>query len=144
MATTWLDLYKQPGPGERKVNLNGEFIGVRFGSYPRNRLDASLFYDGPADSWLGGVDAGLIVHYIGQYSNPAASRKIREWTTLDLVVNYKFRPPQPATTEQVPGYAKDTGNNPGSRKTVTCRSLPSGTIPVGGADGSITPPSLLA
>src|SRR4029077_16082073 len=54
---------QQPSPVERKVNLTGEFVGVRFGSYPRNRSYASLFYDGPAGSWLGGVDAGLIVHY---------------------------------------------------------------------------------
>ena len=38
------------------------------------------------------------------------TRKIREWTTLDLVVNYTFRLPQPVT-EPVPGYAKDRGNN---------------------------------
>ena len=37
-------------------------------------------------------------------------RKIREWTTLDLVVNYTFHLPQPAT-EPVPGYAKDGGKN---------------------------------
>ena len=75
---------------EARVNFDGNFEGVRFGSYPQNRWYASLFYD------LGGLDAGAIVHYIGQYSNvPAANdRKIREWTTLDLVVNYTFHLPQ--------------------------------------------------
>ena len=71
--------------------------------YLRNRSYASLFYDGPAGSWLGGVDAGLIVHYIGQYSQsgaftPRAPRKVREWTTLDLVVNYTFNLPRPPKT----------------------------------------------
>jgi len=113
---------QQPGPGERKVNLNGEFIGVRFGSYPRDRWYASLFYDGPADSWLGGVDAGLIVHYIGQYSYPEASRKIREWTTLDLILSYTFNLPASGAQNEVAGYARDgdknTKKNDDRRKTV--------------------------
>src|SRR5439155_891187 len=63
---------QQPSSVERKVNFTGEFIGVRFGSYPRNRSYASLFYDGPAGSWLVGVDAGAVVHYVGQYSQSDA------------------------------------------------------------------------
>jgi len=100
---------QQPSPVERKINLTGEFIGVRFGSYPRNRSYASLFYDGPAGSWLGRVDAGLIVHYIGQYSN--GDRKIREWTTLDLILNYTFNLPASGAQNQVPGYARDGDKN---------------------------------
>src|SRR5205823_14545496 len=46
---------RQPTPAERKINFDGDFIGVRFGSYPQNRWYASLFYD------LGGLDAGAIV-----------------------------------------------------------------------------------
>ena len=68
-------------------NFNGRFIGPRFGSYPRNHWYASLFYD------LGGLDTGAIVHYVGQYWDNDKSRKIREWTTLDLVVNYTFHLP---------------------------------------------------
>jgi iron complex outermembrane recepter protein len=107
----------QPSPVERRVNFTGEFVGVRFGSYPRNRAYASLFYDGPAGSRLGGVDAGLIVHYIGQYSqsesftpNLRAPRKVREWTTLDLVVNYTFNLPASATQNDVAGYVRDGKN----------------------------------
>ena len=97
----------QASPAEHRVNFDGDFIGVRFGSYPQNRWYASLFYD------LGGLDAGAIVHYVGQYSDGgpfANDRKIREWTTLDLVVNYTFHLPRRAT-EPVPGYAKDDGKN---------------------------------
>jgi hypothetical protein len=66
---------------------------------------ASVFYD------LGGLDAGATVHFIGQMSdNSDPARKIREWTTLDLVANYTFRLPQPVT-EPVPGYARDGGKN---------------------------------
>ena len=72
---------------------------------------ASVFYD------MGGLDTGATVHYVGQYddaNNPYAdatlpfgtndftnpnditspvpgigvARKIREWTTLDLIVSY--------------------------------------------------------
>jgi hypothetical protein len=104
---------RQGNPAEHRLNLDGNFIGVRFGSYPRDRWYASLFYDGPAGSWLGGFDTGAIVHYIGQYSESGFStlpRKIREWTTLDLIVNYTFNLPPPVTG-QVPGYAREDGKN---------------------------------
>jgi iron complex outermembrane receptor protein len=112
----YLDRFvRQESTVERRQNLAGQNIGVRFGSYPRNRWYASVFYDGRAGSWLGGLDTGVIVHYIGQYSESGFTfdgkpRKIREWTTLDLVVNYTFNPPQPVS-EQVPGYARDGGKN---------------------------------
>ena len=111
---------------------------------PRNRANISLFYDGPTDTWLGGLDVGAVVHYTGQYEDdnvdvtgnnpanprvtpvdvvrtsdgklfPAGSdspfvRKIREWITLDLILNYTFNLPPPAPAE-VPGYAKDGGKN---------------------------------
>ena len=57
-------------------------------------------------------------------SDPA--RKIREWTTLDLVVNYTFHLPQPVT-EPVPGYAKDEVRTRGrktARTKMSCQSLP--------------------
>jgi iron complex outermembrane receptor protein len=101
----YLDRFvRQPSPTDLKVNDNGRFVGPRFGSYPRNRWYASLFYD------FGGLDTGLIVHYVGQYWDNDKSRKIREWTTLDLVVNYTFHLSQPVT-EPVPGYDKDAGKD---------------------------------
>jgi iron complex outermembrane receptor protein len=93
----------QPGPVDPRVNFL-RFVGPRFGSYPRNRCYTSVFYD------LGGLDAGLIVHYIGQYWDTDLSRKVREWTTLDLIVNYTFNLPPPVT-QQVPGYARDGGKS---------------------------------
>ena len=53
----------QPSPVDPKVNFLGRHVGPRFGSYPRNRWYTSVFYD------LGGLDAGAIVHYIGQYND---------------------------------------------------------------------------
>ena len=94
-------------------STDGQFIGPRRGSLPKNRWFTSLFYD------LGGLDAGATVHFVGQYYDknldvPAIAlqrtRKIREWTTLDLIVNYTFNLPQPVTG-QVPGYAMDGGKN---------------------------------
>ena len=38
-------------------------------------------------------------------------RKIREWTTLDLIINYTFNLPPPAAQNEVAGYAKDGGKN---------------------------------
>lgn len=98
---------RQPSPADRKFNVLGLFFGPRLGAIPRDQWYASLFYD------LGGLDAGLIVHYVGQYSDSntiPVVRKVREWTTLDLVVNYTFHLPQPVT-EQVPGYVKAGGKD---------------------------------
>ena len=95
-------LIQEVGP---RVNFNGRMAGSRIGAGPRNRWYASLFYD------LGGLDTGLIVHYVGQYwVDLFHTRKIGEWTTLDLVVNYTFHLP-PLFTEPVPGYARDASKN---------------------------------
>jgi outer membrane receptor protein involved in Fe transport len=107
----YLDRFvRQATLADRKINFNNRANGPRLGSLPRNRWYTSLFYDGPAGSWLGGLDAGATVHCIGQYWDNDLSRKVREWTTLDLIVNYTFNLPQ-TVTEQVPGYARDVGKN---------------------------------
>jgi outer membrane receptor protein involved in Fe transport len=96
---------RQADPESRRLNFDNRFLGPRLGSLPQNRWYASVFYD------LGGLDAGATVHFIGQMSDTSdPPRKIREWTTLDLVVNYTFRLPQPVT-----GYAKDRGSNAGTK-----------------------------
>jgi iron complex outermembrane receptor protein len=104
--------------------FGGGFQGVNGGgSYTHNRWYASLFYDGPSGSWLQGVDAGAVVHYVGQYwdnkdftflafeRGNASDRKVREWTTVDLILNYTFNLPPPAAQTEVAGYAKDGGKN---------------------------------
>lgn len=102
-------------PGSKEFGVNGGFF--QFGSLPRNKACASVFYD------LGGFDAGATVHYSGQYDNGAGSalgplgdgsgsRKIREWTTLDLQSSYTFNFPQEVPEQQqVAGYSKDGGKN---------------------------------
>ena len=37
------------------------------------------------------------------------NRKVREWTTLDLLASYTFNMPTPV--QEVPGYSKDGGKN---------------------------------
>jgi iron complex outermembrane receptor protein len=87
------------------------------GSFTRNRWYASLFYDGPARSSLAGLDTGFTVHYIGQYwdikrfTKDGRPRKIREWTTVDWVMNYTFNFTAPAAQNEVPGYSEDGGKN---------------------------------
>ena len=108
------------------------------GELPWNRWNVSIFYDGPADTWLGGLDVGAVVHWIGQYeddnidlvgtydggtpkpqtprTDPTTgldglhARKVAMWTTFDLILNYTFNLPPPAPAE-VPGFAKDGGKN---------------------------------
>ena len=106
--------------------FGGGFQGTNGGgSFTHNRWYASLFYDGPSGSWLQGIDAGAVVHYIGQYwdneafiaenrggAHPTLGHpKVREWTTVDLIVNYTFNLPPPAAQSEVAGYAKDGGKN---------------------------------
>jgi hypothetical protein len=115
--------------GKFGAGFLGSFGG---GSFTHNRWYASLFYDGPTGSTLAGIDTGFTVHYIGQYwdiygfgpvnfgrggngENGGGSfqhdRKIREWITLDWILNYTFNFAAPAAQNEVPGYAKDGGQN---------------------------------
>ena len=70
---TYIDrLVFQAVPGGPEQNFVGQadagFLGAfGSGSFTHNRWYTSLFYDGPAGSWLGGLDTGFTVHYIGQY-----------------------------------------------------------------------------
>ncbi|HEX4200956.1 MAG TPA: TonB-dependent receptor, partial [Chthoniobacterales bacterium] len=69
---TYLSRFEfQATPVSKRIGLSGEFVtGAAFtGSLPHNRAYASLFYDGPADTWLTGFDTGATVHYTGQYED---------------------------------------------------------------------------
>ena len=107
------------GPEKSVVGkFGGGFLGqMAGGSFTHNRWYASLFYDGPAGSALGGLDTGVTAHYIGQYWDikdftiDGQERKIREWVTLDWILNYTFNFAPPAAQNEVPGYAKDGGKN---------------------------------
>lgn len=111
------------GPEEVVVGkFGGGFLGPEGGgSLTHNRWYANLFYDGLPGSWLGGVDTGFTVHYVGQYWDVRAStfdrrdRKVREWTTLDWILNYTFNVPAAAGAINVPGYIKDRSNGASSK-----------------------------
>jgi iron complex outermembrane recepter protein len=140
---TWLSRAElQILSNAKRFGIAGQVIPPGFtltGSLPWNRANFSLFYDGPADTWMQGFDVGAVVHYTGQYEDDNASltasappflppkpqtprtvpttgeeakrvRKVREWTTLDLILNYTFNLPPP-TPAEVPGFAKDGGKN---------------------------------
>jgi outer membrane receptor protein involved in Fe transport len=96
---------------------------------PHNRAYASLFYNGPAETWLAGFDIGATVHYPGQYKDdnidltgspkpqmprsgplPWRARKVSEWVTLDLIASYTLNLPSLASAG-VPGLAKDGAEN---------------------------------
>jgi iron complex outermembrane receptor protein len=138
---TWLSRAElQVAPETKRFGIAGEVIPPGFtltGSLPWNRANFSLFYDGPSDTWMQGLDIGAVVHYTGQYEDdnlslvtafgifvppppkpqtprsgplPWRARKVREWVTLDLIASYTFNLPPPAPAE-VPGLAKDGGKN---------------------------------
>jgi outer membrane receptor protein involved in Fe transport len=130
---TWLSRAElQILPDTKRFGIAGEFIPPGFtltSSLPWSRANFSLFYDGPADTWMQGLDIGSVVHYTGQYEDdnltltrsskpqtprsgplPWRARKVAAWTTLDLILNYTFNLPPPAAAE-VPGFAKDGGKN---------------------------------
>jgi outer membrane receptor protein involved in Fe transport len=128
----------QVRPDTKRFGIAGEFLSTSFtltSSLPRHRANFSLFYDGPADTWMGGLDVGAVVHFISNYnddnidltvspkpnmpitggrSNPSAfpfhARNVAAWTTLDIIASYTFNLPTPAAA-QVPGFAKDGGKN---------------------------------
>jgi iron complex outermembrane recepter protein len=101
------------------------------GSFTHNRWYSSLFYDGAPGTWLGGLDIGATVHFVGQYwdtkgfgpgnialgnvplanEHPLHNRKVREWITLDLIMNYTFNFPAPEAANAVAGQSKDGGKN---------------------------------
>ena len=188
-TATWNETYMadvdiQTVPGGPRFTAVGRFGGgfqgtTGGGSFTHNRWYASMFYDGPSGSWMQGIDAGYVIHYVGQYwdnaqftfddlrnrtgftgspstgdcskfdflvfggtpdpvtglivpgrgipphhgpvskdpANPffpcqgTFDRKVREWVTLDLIVNYTFNLPPPAAQNEVAGYAKDGGKN---------------------------------
>jgi len=130
---TWLARAELQGlPDTKRFGIAGEFIPAGFtlsSSLPWNRANVSLFYDGPADTWMQGLDIGTAVHYTGQYEDdnltltgsskpqtprsgplPWRARKVREWITLDLITSYTFNLPSLALAD-VPGFAKDGGKN---------------------------------
>ena len=114
---TWLSRFElQVNPNQKPFGIAGQFVPTGFAltsSLPRNRAFASLFYHGPHDSWMNGLDMGATVHWTGQYNDDLLegfNRKVREWTTLDLIASYTFNMPTPVVQE-VPGYSKDGGKN---------------------------------
>lgn len=99
-------------PGTKEVDITGTGPGGGFGDLTHHRFYTSLFYD------LGGLDAGMTIHFIGQYDDDAGftanlqPRKVREWYTFDLIASYTFDFPAPTGDQQsVAGYAKDGGKN---------------------------------
>jgi hypothetical protein len=128
----------QPTTDTKRFGIAGEFLPTSFAltnSLPRWRFNASIYYDGPADTWLGGLDIGAVVHFVSDLNDdnidltrspkpqmpitggpnnpsffPYRARNINSWVTLDLILNYTFNFPPPAPAE-VPGLAKDGGKN---------------------------------
>ena len=132
-----------PGGAEEVVvgKFGGGFLGENGGgAFTHNRSYGSLFYNGADGTWLQGLDAGVTIHYVGQYwdsrtfthfnpqpADPGAppngnngrprifvgndDRKIREWITTDVLLNYTFNLPPPVAQTEVAGYAKDGGKN---------------------------------
>jgi iron complex outermembrane receptor protein len=131
---TYLSRFEfQATPVSKRFGLSGQFVnGFNFaGSLPHTRAFVSAFYDGPADTWLAGFDVGATVHYTGQYQDDNIDliafgfkpRKVREWTTLDLIASYNFSLASPSAA-QVPGLAKDGGKNVNAPDSKEKRVLP--------------------
>jgi outer membrane receptor protein involved in Fe transport len=163
---TWLSRAElQISPDTKRFGIAGEVIPPGFtltGSLPWNRANFSLFYDGPPDTWMQGLDIGAVVHYTGQYEDnnlslttnqltlesskpqtprsgplPWRARKVREWITLDVIASYTFNLPPPVPAP-VPGFAKDGGKNikmKDDKEKMSCLYPRPNTIPVDGAVG---------
>jgi iron complex outermembrane recepter protein len=130
---TYLSRFElQVSPDTHRIGLSGSYVfgPILTGSLPHTRAFASAFWHGPAGTWLAGFDIGATVHYTGQYEDDnidlvgapkpqqprigpfgKLARKVREWTTLDLIASYMFNLPASAAQQEVAGFAKDGGNN---------------------------------
>jgi outer membrane receptor protein involved in Fe transport len=115
---TWLSRAElQTGPDSKPFGIAGEFLPSSFSltsSLPRHRANASVFWDGPANTWMAGFDIGGVVHFTSQYNDDLISgfnRKVREWITADLIGSYTFNLPAPVAQQEVAGYSKDGGKN---------------------------------
>jgi iron complex outermembrane receptor protein len=101
---TWLSRAElQPTPFSKRFGIAGEFLPTSFtltSSLPRNRANFSVFYDGPADTWLGGVDVGAVVHWIGDYEDD----------NVDLVGTYDGGTPKQQTPRTVPANPTTIAN----------------------------------
>jgi iron complex outermembrane receptor protein len=125
---TYLDrviLQTAPNGPEQSVvgKFGGGFLGTQAGgAFTHNRWYASLLYDGPPGSMLAGLDAGITVHFIGQYWDNREftpnfrGRKVREWTTLDSILSYTFYSRARSDAGDVPGYNKDVGSAAAQQK----------------------------
>jgi len=64
---TWLSRAElQVTPDTKRFGIAGEFLPPTLSltsSLPWNRANFSLFYDGPADTWMAGLDVGAVVHW---------------------------------------------------------------------------------
>jgi len=134
---TWLSRAElQVNPNMKRFGIAGEFAPPGFtltSSLPWHRANFSLYYDGPADTWMQGLDVGAVVHWVAQYNDdnvsltastkfqtpitggsknpsiwPWRARKVAASATLDLIANYTFNLPPPDAVN-VPGFAKDGG-----------------------------------
>src|SRR5437762_2377661 len=74
---TWLSRAEfQPNSTTKRFGIAGEFLPPGFAltsSLPWHRANFSVFYDGPADTWMQGLDVGAVVHWIGQYQDDNVS-----------------------------------------------------------------------
>src|SRR5216110_2829287 len=70
---TWLSRFEfQVSPGTKPFGIAGQFVSTSFpltSSLPWHRANFSMFYDGPADTWMQGLDVGAVVHWTGQYED---------------------------------------------------------------------------
>ena len=65
---TWLSRAEFEGlPNTKRFGLAGLFIAQN--AFPWNRANFTSYYDGPPDTWMQGLDAGAVVHWIGQYED---------------------------------------------------------------------------
>src|SRR5438067_7812879 len=65
---TWLSRIEfQALANSKRFGLAGLYFAGN--GFPWHRANFSLYYDGPPDTWMQGLDAGAVVHWIGQYND---------------------------------------------------------------------------
>jgi outer membrane receptor protein involved in Fe transport len=113
---TWLSRAEfQPNDTTKRFGIAGTFLPPGFAltsSLPWNRANFSVFYDGPADTWMQGLDVGAVVHWIGQYQDDNVSLVTSQgiFDPLSTAVVPFFPPTVKFTQPRIEGHTLSNGD----------------------------------
>ena len=85
LLATYVPSFTQSSPDSGTVQLAGE------GSFPKVRGNASLYWQGPKDTWASKLGFGPTFNYWSSYNEVLyPPRRVKDWWTVDVQANYEL------------------------------------------------------